>query len=138
MANASAFIDVPASADEVWQLIGGFNSLPNWLPFIAKSELGEGGRVRSLETADGLVIVERLETFDNAMRSYSYSISQAPFPVIDYLATLRVEMLESGHTSRVTWAGRFTPVGVSEEEAVELFTGIYRDGLGALRDNFPD
>jgi len=138
MANASEFIDVPVSADQVWKLIGGFNSLPDWLPFIAKSELSEGGRVRSLQTADGLVIVERLEAFDNAMRSYSYSISQAPFPVTDYLATLRVEMLESGQTSRVTWSGRFTPVGVSEAAAVELFTGIYREGLEALLANFQD
>lgn len=32
MATASAFIDIPATADQVWQLIGGFNSLPDWLP----------------------------------------------------------------------------------------------------------
>jgi hypothetical protein len=138
MANASAFIDIPATAEQVWQLIGGFNSLPEWLPFISKSELSEGGRVRTLETADGLVIVERLEVFDNSARSYSYSISQAPFPVTDYLATLRVEKLESGQTSRVTWSGSFTPVGVSDEEAVELFTGIYRGGVEALRENFAD
>ena len=138
MANASVFIDIPAPAEQVWRLIGGFNSLPDWLPFIPKSELSDGGRVRSLQTTDGLLIVERLEAFDNAARSYSYSINQAPFPVTDYLATLRVENLESGQTSRVTWSGRFTPVGVSDEAAVELFTGIYREGLEALRANFPD
>ena len=65
MATASATIDIPASADQVWQLIGGFNSLPDWLPFIPKSELSEGGRVRSLQTADGAVVVERLQAFDN-------------------------------------------------------------------------
>jgi hypothetical protein len=27
MATASASIDIPASAEQVWQLIGGFNSL---------------------------------------------------------------------------------------------------------------
>jgi len=96
MATASAFIDVPASAEQVWQLIGGFNSLPDWLPFIVKSELSEGGRVRSLETADGAVVVERLEGFDNAAKTYSYSIEQAPFPATDYLATLRVEAQGQG------------------------------------------
>jgi ribosome-associated toxin RatA of RatAB toxin-antitoxin module len=39
MAQASATIDIPASPDEVWQLIGGFGSLPDWLPYIPKSEL---------------------------------------------------------------------------------------------------
>ncbi|MFU2330562.1 SRPBCC family protein [Pseudomonas sp. NFX98] len=135
MASASAFIDIPASADQVWQLIGGFNSLPDWLPFIPKSELSEGGRVRSLQTADGGVIIERLQAFDDTAKTYSYSISQAPFPATDYLATIKVEA--QGQGARVTWSGRFEPVGVSDEEVVALFTGIYQGGLEALRANYP-
>lgn len=135
MATASAFIDIPASAEQVWQLIGGFNSLPDWLPFIPNSELSEGGRVRSLQTADGAVVVERLEAFDNAGKTYSYSILQAPFPATDYLATIRVEA--QGEGARVTWSGRFAPVGVSEEEVTALFAGIYQGGLEALRANYP-
>ena len=135
MATASACIDIPASADEVWQLIGGFNSLPDWLPFIPKSELSEGGRVRSLQTADGAVVVERLEAFDNVGKTYSYSIEQAPFPATDYLATIKVEA--QGQGSRVTWSGRFNAKGVSDEEVVALFSGIYQGGLEALRANYP-
>ena len=135
MATASAFIDIPASADQVWQLIGGFNSLPDWLPFIPKSELSEGGRVRSLQTADGGVVVERLQTFDNAAKTYSYSILQAPFPASEYLATIKVEA--QGDGARVTWSGRLEPVGVSNEEVEALFAGIYQGGLEALRANYP-
>ncbi|KKX62091.1 SRPBCC family protein [Pseudomonas putida] len=135
MATASATIDIPASADQVWQLIGGFNSLPDWLPFIPKSELSEGGRVRSLQTADGAVVIERLQTFDDDGKTYSYSIEQAPFPATQYLATIKVEARGDG--ARVTWSGRFEPVGVSDEEVVALFTGIYQGGLEALRANYP-
>jgi hypothetical protein len=135
MATASAFIDIPASADQVWQLIGGFNTLPDWLPFIPQSELREGGRVRTLQTADGAVVVERLQAFDNAAKTYSYSISQAPFPVTEYLSTLSVEA--QGQGARVTWFGRFTPNGVSDEAAEKLFAGIYSEGLAALQENFP-
>ncbi|KPN91236.1 SRPBCC family protein [Pseudomonas nunensis] len=135
MATASATIDIPASADQVWQLIGGFDSLPDWLPFIVKSELSEGGRVRSLQTADGAVVVERLQAFDNAGKTYSYSIEQAPFPATDYLATLRVEA--QGQGARVTWSGRFTAKGVTDEEVEALFNGIYKGGLEALRANYP-
>lgn len=135
MASASAFIDIPASADQVWQLIGGFNSLPDWLPLISKSELSEGGRVRSLQTEDGAVIIERLQGFDNAGKTYSYSIVQAPFPATEYLATIKVE--RQGEGARVTWSGRFEPVGVSDEEVVALFAGIYQGGLQALRANYP-
>jgi len=135
MATTSASIDIPASADQVWQLIGGFNSLPDWLPFIPKSELSEGGRVRSLQTADGAVVIERLQTFDDDGKTYSYSIEQAPFPATEYLATIKVEAQGGG--ARVTWSGRFEPVGVSDEEVVALFTGIYQGGLEALRANYP-
>jgi hypothetical protein len=30
-------------ADQVWHFISGFGSLPDWLPYIPKSELHEGG-----------------------------------------------------------------------------------------------
>ncbi|PTR23159.1 SRPBCC family protein [Pseudomonas sp. GV085] len=135
MATASAFIDIPASAEQDWQLIGGFNSLPDWLPFIPRSELSEGGRVRSLQTADGAVVIERLQAFDNAGQTYSYSILQAPFPATDYLATIKVQA--QGEGARVTWSGRFEPVGVSNEEVEALFNGIYQGGLEALRANYP-
>ncbi|MFJ3008350.1 SRPBCC family protein [Pseudomonas fluorescens] len=135
MATASATIDIPASADQVWQLIGGFNTLPDWLPFIPKSEPSEGGRVRTLQTADGGVVIERLQAFDNDAKTYSYSIEQAPFPATDYLATIKVEA--QGQGARVTWSGRFNAKGVSEEEVVALFNGIYQGGLEALRANYP-
>ena len=133
-ARASATVDLPASADEVWELIGGFDSLPNWLPYIPKSALSDGGRVRRLANPRGEEIVERLEAFDSSARSYSYSILKAPFPVSGYLSTLRVT--ESGNGSRVEWSGRFTPQGVSAGEASRLFQGIFEDGLKALGSRY--
>ena len=91
--------------------------------------------MRSLQTADGGVVVERLQAFDNAAKTYSYSILQAPFPATEYLATIKVEA--QGDGARVTWSGRFEPVGVSNEEVEALFTGIYQGGLEALRANYP-
>ncbi|MBV8189396.1 MAG: SRPBCC family protein [Alphaproteobacteria bacterium] len=136
MAQASANIDIPASPERVWQLIGGFDSLPDWLPYIPKSTLSEGGRVRHLSNPSGETIVERLEAFDNAARSYTYSILHAPFPVTDYLSTIRVEATDAGAGSRVEWSGRFTPQGVSDQEASSLFQGIYENGLKALAAGF--
>ncbi|MFG2586666.1 SRPBCC family protein [Streptomyces sp. NPDC048438] len=133
MATTTASIHIPVSPDRVWQLIGGFDTLPDWLPYIPKSELGEGGRTRSLTNEEGGLIVERLEAFDDRARTYSYSILQAPFPVTGYLSTITVrEDLDSGF-SRVEWSGTFTPVGIGDDEAVALFHGIYSDGLAALR-----
>jgi hypothetical protein len=134
MAQAAATLDLAIPADRVWALIGGFGSLPDWLPNIPRSELEEGGRVRRLTASDGVVIIERLIAFDHLGRSYSYAILQSPFPVTDYLSTLRVQERNGGSGSRVEWSGRFTPNGVSEEEAASVFQRIYEDGLAALGD----
>lgn len=138
MANAQSHIEIAASPDAVWQLIGGFNSLPEWLPYIPESQLSEGGRVRTLANPNGETIIERLMAFDQTARSYSYAILQAPFPVTNYLSTLQVRQTDDGKGSRVEWSGRFTPNGVSEQEAVKLFQGIYDDGLKALADGWID
>lgn len=135
MATASASLNLPVSADKVWQLVGGFLSLPDWLPFIVSSEPAEGGRIRKLKSEDGAAITERLETFDNQARTYSYSITEGPFPVTDYRATLQVSAV-GDNQAHVTWSGSFTPNGISDAEASALFQGIYEGGLEALKGNF--
>lgn len=135
MAQASASIRIPVSADKVWALTGGFLSLNDWLPFIKQSESQEGGRVRHLTTDDGAEITERLQTYDNAARTYSYSIDKGPFPIKDYLATLAIKE-DGADGSLVEWSGIFTPDGVSDAEVEALFKGIYDGGLEALKGNF--
>jgi hypothetical protein len=132
MASTIASITIPVPAEHVWRLIGGFNSLPDWLPYIPDSALSEGGRVRTLANPAGEAIVERLEAFNDKERFYSYSILKAPFPAKDYFATIRVKADGEG-ASVVEWSGSFTPVGVSDEEIVQLFHGIYAEGLQALK-----
>lgn len=111
MATTTATIDLPVPAARVWQLIGGFDSLPDWLPYIPVSTLSEGGRVRSLKSDEGGVIVERLEAFDNQARTYSYSILQAPFPVTGYRSTLTVHEVSGGEPRGV---GRHLHAGRDE------------------------
>ncbi|WP_431245141.1 SRPBCC family protein [Flavobacterium sp. P21] len=134
--KSTAYIEIPVEADKVWQLIGGFNALPKWAPYIPQSELQEEGRVRHLANPDGSVIIERLMAFDEKERSYSYHILQAPFPVKDYYSTLRVKKSDDGNGSLVEWFGEFTPVNVSDQEVSSLFQGIYEDGLKALREHY--
>ena len=136
MASANVTIDLNVPPDEVWQLIGGFGSLPDWLTYIPKSKLTDGGRVRHLDNPDGQTIIERLEKYDLATRTYSYSILQAPFPVTGYLATISVIPTNGGKASHVEWSGTFTPKGISDEEAHNLFQVIFSDGLKALASRY--
>lgn len=98
MASTSVSRIVPAPPERVWQLIGGFGSLPDWLPNIPSSILEEGGRLRRLGTPDGDTIVERLVAFNEEERQYSYAIVEAPFPVTDYVSTLRVHAVSGDAT----------------------------------------
>ncbi|MDR2306648.1 MAG: SRPBCC family protein [Paucimonas sp.] len=131
MATAQAFIDTSIDADRVWQLIGGFDALPDWLPFIPESALSEGGRVRTLKSVDGDTIIERLLDYNEAGRRYSYTILSGPAPVHDYESTLRVVATAQG--ARIEWSGSFVPDGITDAEATEMFFSIYRDGLAALK-----
>ena len=133
MATAEASVNLPVSPDAVWDLIGGFGGLPDWLPNILDLKLSDGGRVRTLAVTGGVSISERLTAYDRRSRSYTYEIVQSPFPVKDYLSTLQVEDIEDGKMSRVTWSGRFTPTSGREAEAVDLFQKLYDDGLHALQ-----
>ncbi len=90
--------------------------------------------MRHLANSDGDAVVEHLEAFNNKERYYTYSIMKAPFPITDYLSSIQVcEIDGDSKTSLVEWSGSFTPVGVSDEEAINLFHGIYADDLKALK-----
>ncbi|MFE4518024.1 SRPBCC family protein [Kitasatospora sp. NPDC056783] len=133
MASTSVSRVVPATPEKVWSLIGGFDALPDWLPYIPESVAAEGGRVRQLKNPEGQVIIERLVDFDETERQYSYAILQAPFPVDGYVSTIRVHAVPGrDDVAEVQWSGRFNPVNATEQEAVDLFTAIYADGLDAL------
>jgi hypothetical protein len=57
-----------------------FGNLPQWLILVRASKLEDGDRVRELEAVGGAVIVERLLSFDEAKRRFSYSRLEAPDP----------------------------------------------------------
>jgi hypothetical protein len=136
MAKVHETVLLRGSVDEVWGVIGGFNDLPKWHPAVASSSLEEGGRVRRLQLANGASLLERLHSFSERERSYSYSIEQGPLPVSRYRSLLRVGEPAGGSGCRVEWSGEFAADGVPEAEAIGLITGIYRAGLDRLGERF--
>ena len=69
-------VDLAATPDAVWALIGGFD--PSWHPLVANVEMtGSGiGQLRTIETIDGQQIIDRLDEIDPSGRSYRYTRSQ--------------------------------------------------------------
>ena len=135
MAKVDMKTNLNVTADEVWKLIGGFNTLPDWHPAIEKSELEEEGSMRRLSLAGGGTIMEKLEKLDDNERVYSYSIIDSPLPVSNYKATLRVKEDDEGKTT-VEWSSEFEAKGAAENEAMDVIAGIYQTGFDNLKKMF--
>ena len=126
MPSAKATVDINLSPDELWQVIGGFGSLPDWISDVCQSKLADGGRVRYLHDQIGRTFVEKLERYDAAARSYSYSIVASPVAVSDYLATITVTGINGGRGSHVEWSTRFTPPVSASKKLEKLLRGFFR------------
>ena len=125
------------SARDLWRYIGDFGDTGKWSgrPKDACIQEGEGiGALRTLRTADGREIVDRLEAMTD--HSYTYSVVSGELPYEHYRATMSVEALADG-SSLFTWRGEFEPKGISEEQAIEFTQKIYAMGIGLMQDNLP-
>lgn len=136
MTDVKMKTDLNVPADQVWEMIGKFNALPDWHPAVEKSELEDGGKLRRLTLAGGVSIVERLEKLDEDGQVYRYSIVESPLPVANYSAELRVKPNQDGTGCTVEWSSNFNPVGASMEEASKVIQGVYQAGLDNLQKMF--
>ncbi len=126
--------DYAASAAVVWKKLADFGGLASWMPGVASCDTeGDGvGAVRKLAMGP-VEVVERLENFDDAGRSLSYSIIEGPMPVQNYLATISVR--ETGADAcHVDWTASFDlPDGLTEEQIAPGLQGAYGGALKALK-----
>jgi hypothetical protein len=137
-------IDINAPVDKVWAAVGNFQDM-SWHPAITKTE-GKGGNganaTRTLTLKSGGTIEEQLDTYDADGHTYSYEITKVDvkvLPVNDYSSHITVTA--NGDKSTVEWRGAFyrgwmlndPPPELSDEVAVKAITGIYKDGLAALK-----
>ena len=86
--------------------------------------------MRTLTTTDGGVIVERLESRDDAGRTYSYTILSGPLPVANYNSTIAV--VPAGAGSSIVWSGKYDAKGASDADAKKVIDGIYKAGVDNL------
>ena len=126
-------IDLPASASDVWAIVGDFNGLPRWNAGVERSELSEGGKRRTLYLKVGGTVVEDLLVHDNATRRISYSIVDSAVPVGRHKATMIVD--ERGpDQSTVHWTCEFEPKGAPLNTVEGIFSRIFEGGLRQLAD----
>ena len=139
----SITINAPAAA--VWRAAKDFSGLNTWHPAVAKDEIVEGendtaGAVRLLTLKDGGTIKEKLLSFDDAGRTFKYSIVEGVLPVSDYTSTFAVTPAGK-NKSLVTWSGRFKRKNLGEhpaenendKTAVDAIGAVYTAGLDNLK-----
>lgn len=131
----SRTIDLPASADEVWTVVGDFNGLPQWNEGLATSELSADGRRRTLTLKAGGKVVEDLVEHDASRRRYSYSIVEGPIPVARHKATLEV-LDRRPNQCAVRWSCEFEPKAIDAPAVAAIFARIYEGGLNQLAGLF--
>ena len=124
---------VKAPAEKVWALIGPFGAM--WHPLIAQIRLtGAGpGQLRTVETIDGKVIIERLDATDNARRQYRYS-GVTGMGASNYTGVL--EVAPKGTDSSVTWRVQYLSDGQPTLIIRTIVGTLQKVGLESLKKRF--
>ncbi len=118
------------SADAVWKKVGAFCDIGKWHPIIASCTLSADGKERSLVAKNGATVTERLESRDEAARTYTYAIVGGTLPVANYRSTISVTPDGAGSTIR--WTGKYDAKGAPDADAQGLIDTIYSTGEKAL------
>lgn len=109
----------------MWTVIGDLGGISKWLPFLTESRL-EDSRTRVCQAGEQGELREKILSRDDDARRYEYTITSAPMPIDDILATIQVLPHERG--ARVIWHTSVEPEGL-----VEMFKPIYAQGLSNLK-----
>jgi hypothetical protein len=118
------------STDALWKKVGDFCGIAAWHPAIEKCVLGAVGKQRTLSLKGGGTVVEALENWDDAKRSYTYTILSGPLPVTNYHSTVSVASDPKG--SALKWMGTYDAKGASDADAKKTMDGVYEAGAKGL------
>jgi hypothetical protein len=130
-------VELGASPDEVWAVVGGFYTIHQWHPDIQKTEVPAdqthtGPLRRELTFPGQPITVEELVVQDNPDRRYIYKWHAGAWGemVKEYRAELRVFEIEPEKRCIVQWSSTF----LFKEDAVSEF---YWNGFRVLQQRFP-
>jgi hypothetical protein len=118
------------SPEALWKKIGDFCGIANWHPAFEKCVLSADGKQRTLSIKGGGTLLEALENFDAANRSYTYTIISGSLPVANYRSTISVSADPKG--SSVKWVGKYDAKGASDADAKKIVDDAYEAGVKAL------
>lgn len=120
-------IDVDAPPDVTWLVVGDVTAVPKW--FAKYVECNVDGDIRTLRSAEGAEVVERLLERDDLARTYAYTVTAGP-PLRSHRASFTVVPREGGST--IVWHTRAEFLDESIDAEDRLAAG-QRAGLERLK-----
>jgi hypothetical protein len=107
----SAILD--SEAGHAWSVLKKFGEIRKWHPAIVESRIEDGqpdgliGVIRRLTLADGAIVRERLLSVDDPLRTLSYRFEEAPLPLDNYVATVRLAPVTGQAKTFISWSASF-------------------------------
>lgn len=119
---------------ELWKRFGGWCSIAEWHPAVAKCEESKDGdaEFRTLTLKDGGVVKEKLTERKDFL--YKYVILESPFPVKNYEAQFALTPDDDDEDEiNFAWSAVFDAEGKPDKEARGVIDGVLKGGLDNIR-----
>ncbi len=133
MTQASCKTTINIPADAIWQVISDFGAAGQYLTGVVNCTVeGAGvGALRTLTSADGSTVVERLEVLDEDTHRLSYALlTDTPF--LNCLTTMALRDL-SPSQAELEWSATFEADGIPAIEAEQMLEGALSANCLALK-----
>lgn len=135
-----ASVDIPAAAKAVWTTVGNFAGFAAFIPALSHTEMtGSGpGSVRKKFFKDGNVVIEQLNSRDDARYSMTWNTIHTTLPVGNLWASMQVEPL-GPNACRAVWTIIAEPVAANADDlpGFEAFLQGFADhAMGNVRNLF--
>ncbi|UZE09161.1 SRPBCC family protein [Pseudomonas sp. B21-053] len=138
MVEFSAALD--SDAGHAWGVLKKFGEIHKWHPSIVESSIEDNqldglvGCIRKLTLADGAVVRERLLSVDDRNTTLSYCFEEAPLPLDNYVATVKLASLTGQSKTFIHWSASFDLQDLNTaEQYQELVRGLIVDGHNSLQ-----
>jgi NADPH:quinone reductase len=131
---------IDAPVDELWTILRDFNSHTGWHPAVEASRIEGGetgdqiGAVRDFHLRDGSHIREQLLYLSDSRLSFGYCILEAPAPLRNYVAHVRLRPVTGEYACLWEWRASFDPPS-SQRDRLARFVrdDIIEAGFAAMR-----
>ena len=128
-------VKLNATAEDVWAFAGEWDKIDHLLGNITKVETtgNDVGSIRVISLHDGSKISQRMASKERT--SYSYIITESPFPFSNFRSTIEVRNTRRGKCE-FCWIATMKPKAASKESMERMILDVYGSGIETLKNKF--